>query len=80
MVIIFWNRDEFLGSFTHIFQGNFANSNVTTLLSGPLGMHRRAYIIMLVADVLVPKGHQAICNHHADCTMSPRMKHIIMIM
>ena len=29
------------------------------------------YAIMVVADVLVPNGHQAISNHHADLTMTP---------
>ena len=29
-------------------------------------IQRPAYVIMMVADGLVPNEHQAICNHHAD--------------
>ena len=33
-------------------------------------LHQPAYVIMMVADALLPNRHQVISNHHADSALT----------
>ena len=40
-------------------------------------MHWLAYVVIMVADALVPKWHQAISSHHADSPMAVHFKQVV---
>ena len=42
-------------------------------------MYRPAFIILIVADALVPNKHQAICKQHCDFTVNMRHEELYAI-
>ena len=64
------NIDTYCDRYKVLYHGGLVRSESGDIMTGILDICWPSYVIIMVADVLVPNKHWAISNHHADLSMT----------